>query len=142
MSGRVRLIEHGVVLQDFSGIADPAEALAAIAEARAFMETRPRGSVLVLTDVTGASFNQEIVDAMKELAVHHKPWVHASALVGLTPLMRIIYRAVVALTRREIRVCGSRVEAMAYLTARAVSAPSTTAGGAPQTPSGLRDDPR
>ena len=37
MSERVRLIEHGVVLQDFSGIVDPAEALGAIAEACAFM---------------------------------------------------------------------------------------------------------
>ena len=139
---RARIIEHGVVLQDFTGIDSPSEGLAAIEEARAFMEAQQRGSVLVLTDVTGSSFNQEMVDAMKDLANHHKPWVRASALVGLTPLMRVIYRAVVALTGRDIRVCGSRDEAMAYLKAKAVSGPSTTASGAPRTPSGLPGDPR
>ena len=134
MSDRIRLIEHGIVLQDLSGITSPSEALALIAEARAFMETRPRGTALVMTDVTGVSFNQEVVEAMKDLAAHHQPWVHASALVGLTPLMRIIYRAIVALTRRDIRVCGSRIEATAYLQARAVSAPSTGAGASRQKP--------
>jgi hypothetical protein len=133
---RAGRVENGVVIQDFSWIAEPAEALAAIAEARAFMETQPRGSVLVLTDVSGSSFNHDVVEAMKQLAEHHKPWVRASALVGLTPLMRVIYRAVVALTRREIRVCASRDEAMAYLLAQKalVTGPSTRGGAAPRTP--------
>lgn len=134
MSERVRLIEHGIVLQDFSGLTDPGEELAAIAEARAFMERQPRGQALVLTDVSGASFNQEVVDAMKELAAHHQPWVRASALVGLTPLMRIVYRAIIALTRRDIRVCGSRIEATAYLMARSLSAPPSEAAASPRKP--------
>ena len=126
MSDRVRLIEHGIVLQDFSGLTDPTEELAFIAEARAFMERQPRGTALVLTDVSGASFNQEVVDAMKELAAHHHPWVRASALVGLTPLMRIVYRAIIALTRRDIRVCETREEAIAYLLSkRAPAGPGT-----------------
>lgn len=124
------------MLQDFSGLTGPSQALAAIAEARAFMERQPRGEVLVLTDVSGTLFNQEVVDAIKALAEHHKPWVKASALVGLTPLMRIIYRAVVALTRREIRVCETRDEAVAYLLGRrgAVSGPSTAAAASPRKP--------
>ena len=78
----------------------------------------------------------EVVDAIKELAEHHKPWVKASALMGLTPLMRIIYRAVVALTRREIRVCETRDEAVAYLLGKrgAVSGPSTAAPASPRKP--------
>lgn len=124
------------MLQDFSGLTGPSQALAAIAEARAFMERQPRGGMLVLTDVSGTTFNQEVVDAIKELAEHHKPWVKASALVGLTPLMRIIYRAVVALTRREIRVCETRDEAVAYLLGKrgAVSGPSTAAPASPRKP--------
>jgi hypothetical protein len=117
---RSSVIEHGVILQDFSGVTDPADSMLIIANARRFMETQPRdGKRLVLTDVTGSIFNQEVVDAMKELAVHHRPWIRASALVGLSPLMRVVYRAIVALTRREIRVCESRTEAMAYLLAKA-----------------------
>ncbi|HET9752848.1 MAG TPA: hypothetical protein VFP52_07795 [Myxococcales bacterium] len=123
------------MLQDFSGLSGPSQALAAIAEAREFMERQPRGGMLVLTDVSGTTFNQEVVDAIRELAEHHKPWVKASALVGLTPLMRIIYRAVVALTRREIRVCETRDEAVAYLLGKgAVSGPSTAAAASPRKP--------
>ena len=157
MTDRLRIIEHGIVLQDFTGVTDTAEALQLIARARAFIERQPRGSTLVLTDVAGSRFNQKVIDAMKELAEHHKPWIKASALVGLTPLMSIVFRMVVALTRREIRVCGSRLEAMAYLKAQAstlttveVNTPgvaakppsaaaasglSTPAGASPQMPS-------
>ena len=133
MSERVRVIEHGIVLQDFT-YADPIEARAAIAQARAFIETLPRGSVLLLTDVTGSSFDQGVVDAMRELAAHHKPWVKASALVGLTPLMRVLYRAIVALTGRDIRIFETRAQAMGHLVSRSVSGPSTPPGASPQKP--------
>ena len=116
MTERIRVIEHGIVLQDFSNVASPEEGLRAIDEARLFMAKQPRdGSVLVLTDVSGSIFNQKMVDAMRALAVHHRPWIRGSALVGLTAIMRIIYRAVVAITRREIKVCETRAQAVAYL---------------------------
>ncbi len=133
MSDRVRVIEHGIVLQDFS-YAEPIEARAAIAEARAFMETQPRGSVLLLTDVSGSSFDQGVVDAIRELAAHHKPWVKASALVGLTPLMRVLYRAIVALTGRDIRVFETRAEAIGHLVSRAISGPASAPDASRQKP--------
>ena len=134
MSERVRVIEHGIVLQDFSRVSEPALALPIIAEAVRFMETQPRGEALTLTDVTGSNFNDEVISAIKALAEHHRPWVRASAIVGLTPLMRIIYRAVVAITRREIRVCDSRAEAIAYLLTKRISGPATSGGASPRTP--------
>lgn len=136
MSGRIRQIEHGIVLQDLSGLTNPADGIPFIEEARAFMERQARGETLVLTDVTGSIFDQEVIEAMKALAEHHKPWVLASALVGLTPIMRIIYRAVVALTRREIFVCETRDEGIAYLLAKRAStiARATSAGASPKKP--------
>ena len=134
MSERVRIIEHGIVLQDFSQVTEPRLALPLIAEASRFMESQPQGEVLVLTDVQGSSFNEEVIAAMKGLAEHHKPWVRASALVGLTALMRVIYRAVVALTRREIHVCETRAEAIAWLLSKRVSAPATSAAASRRTP--------
>jgi hypothetical protein len=44
--------------------------------------TRPRGSVLILSDFTGASFGEEAVRAMKESAVFDKPYIKKSAWVG------------------------------------------------------------
>jgi hypothetical protein len=114
----MRVIEHGIVLQDFSGLRVPADVVLFIGEARAFMEKQPKGEMLVLTDFTDSTFDREVASAMRTLAEHHKPWVKASALVGLTPLMRMIYRSIVALTRRDIHVCETRAAAVAYLVGR------------------------
>ena len=134
MTERIRLIEHGIVLQDFSRIRQTALALPIIAEANRFMESQARGEALVLTDVSGSTFDDDVIAAMKGLAEHHRPWVRASAVVGLTPLMRIIYRAVVAITRREIRVCETRAEAVAYLLSKRLSGPATSGSASPRTP--------
>ena len=142
MSERVRLIEHGIVLQDFSRIREPALALPIIAEAIRFMETQPRGEALTLTDVSGSSFNEEVITAIRGLAEHHRPWVRASAVVGLTPLMRIIYRAVVTLTRREIHVCETRAQAIAYLLSKRLSVPASAGDASRRKPSGPPGDPR
>ena len=141
MSTRVRLIEGGIFLQDFSHFADPQSALDAFRDARALMKVQPRdGSVLVLTDVTGSTFNQTVVDQIRELAVHHKPWVKASALFGLTPIMRVICRALLRLTGRDIRVFETRAQALDYL--QKFIAPASEAPASPQTPSSPPGGPR
>ena len=118
VSDRISVIEHGIVLQDFSGLRVPADVLVLIGQARDFMEKQPRGEMLVLTDFSDSTFDREVANAMRALAEHHKPWVKASALVGLTPLMRMVYRSIVALTRRDIHVCETRAEAVGYLAGR------------------------
>jgi hypothetical protein len=124
------------VLQDFSMLSGSSQVLDAIVEARAFMSQQQLGEMLVLTDVSGTTFDQEVIDAIRALAEHNRPWVKASALIGVTPLMRIVYRVLVALTRREIRIFNTRSAAIAYLLEkrRAVSAPSTAAAASPRKP--------
>jgi hypothetical protein len=115
MSERVRLIEHGVVLLDFSNIKEPDKELHHSAAAKKLISSHPRGQALVLTDVTGSNFSQASVESLKDLVNHNKPYVKASALVGLSALTRVVFRAVMALTRRDIRVFESRKEAIAFL---------------------------
>jgi HEAT repeat protein len=69
----------------------------------------------VLTDVTGSNFSQAAIESLKDLVQHNKPYVKASALVGLSALTRVVFRALLALTRRDIRVFESRAQAIAYL---------------------------
>jgi hypothetical protein len=112
------------------------EVLDAIAAARGFMAQQRRGEMLVLTDVSGTTFDQDVIDAIRELADHNRPWVKASALIGVTPLMRIVYRALLAVTRREIQIFETRAAAIAYLLEKggAVSDPSTAAAASPRKP--------
>jgi hypothetical protein len=126
LGDRVRIIEQGIVLQDFSGLRVVGQIVPLSAEAREFMEKQPRGEALVLTDFTDSTFDREVANAMRGLAEHHKPWVKASALVGLTPLMRLVCGAITALTRRDIHTCETRAEAVAYLVGRrATTAPES-----------------
>jgi hypothetical protein len=120
VSDRVRLIEHGIVLLDFSGISEPEKELHRSAEAKRLIASQPRGQALVLTDVTGSNFSQRTIESLRDLVQHNKPYVKASALVGLSALTRIVFRAIVTLTGRDIRVFESRAQAIAYLLSRRV----------------------
>ena len=113
--GRVRIVTHRgtpIVFQDFSKVSTVEEGLRAIDEARVFVERqRQPAGVLLLTDVSGSTFDQRVVDALKELAQHHKPFVAASAIVGLSPIQRVVYATVVKITGRIIRPFTTQEEA-------------------------------
>src|SRR5580658_10792602 len=51
-----------------------------------FVTTRPRGSVLILSDFRGASIDQEAIRVMKETAVFDKIYVKKSAWTGAESL--------------------------------------------------------
>jgi hypothetical protein len=78
--------------------------------------TLPLGSALVLTDFTGASFDQDAVMALKEAAVFDKPYIKKSALVGTASLPRHVYDGMKNFARREWGVFQSRTEAFDWLT--------------------------
>jgi hypothetical protein len=134
MSDRIRCIEHDIVLLDFSGIRDPDDNLHLAAEARKLVAAQGLGNALVLTDVTGSAFTEKAVNSLRDLARDNKPYVRASALIGLSALTRVVFRAVMALSSRDIRACGSRAEAIAYLLARAATSPSIGAAASRRTP--------
>jgi hypothetical protein len=62
--------------------------------------TRQRGSVFILSDFTGASFDEEAVRAMKEAAVFDKPYVKKSAWVGAETFPRLFSESLRSFSRR------------------------------------------
>jgi hypothetical protein len=80
-----------------------------------FVITRPLSSVLILSDFTGASFDEEAMRVMKETAVFDKPYVKKSALVGIGNLPREFYENLKSFSRREFPVFETRDEALAWL---------------------------
>jgi len=75
----------------------------------------PPGSVLVLTDFTGASFDRDALRAMKETAVFDKPFVKISALIGTESLPRDFYEDMTQFSRRELVIFKTREEALDWL---------------------------
>jgi hypothetical protein len=83
---------------------------------------QPRGSVLVLTDFTGAAFDRDALWAMKETAVFDKPFIKKSALIGTETLPKDFYEDMTRFSRRELLIFKTREEALDWLTADAVGA--------------------
>lgn len=79
------------------------------------VSTLPLGSVLVLTDFTGAAFDKDTFMALKETAVFDKPYVKKSALVGTSSLPKYVYEGMKNFSRREWSVFQSRTDAMEWL---------------------------
>jgi hypothetical protein len=116
---RTGFIEHQerqIVLMNFAGIQSPEEALLAIEEARAFVAAQPRRrNLLTLVDVTGSMQDNRVMEALKALAEHDKPWVLAGAVVGVSTLTRVLFRLVVMLSGRKLATFGSVDDAKDWL---------------------------
>ena len=122
MSEQIRKIEHGIVLLDFSNRTEPEPDLAQLEEAHQLIATHRPFEALVLTDVSNSVFNQTTIEVLRKFVERNRPYVRASALVGLSAITRIIFRAVTTLTGRDIRAFETRAEAVTYLLSKRASA--------------------
>jgi hypothetical protein len=77
--------------------------------------TRPRGSVLILSDFTAAMWDLDALRVMKESAVFDKPFVRKSAWVGAEGFSKEFSEALTIYSSREFRAFESREEALAWL---------------------------
>jgi hypothetical protein len=101
---RVKYITHKwmqILLLDFSYCgADDAQKTMDIA--KRLIRAESESSLLILTDVTGARYNLETVEKLKDFANGNKPYVKASAVIGLDGMKKIIYNAVRIFSGRNI----------------------------------------
>jgi hypothetical protein len=114
---RIHFISHQqkqILLVDFSHC--PSDEVEKIARAVPdYVITQPRGSVLVLSDFTGASLDQDAIRTIKETAVFDKPYINKSALVGGGNLSEVLGENLKDFSRREFPTFKSRQEALSWL---------------------------
>jgi len=117
MMERIRFFTHEgkqVLLVDFSNCSAK-EVEKITRTVPDYVTNQPRGSVLILTDFAGASFDRDALLAMKETAVFDKPFVKKSALIGTQSLPRQFYEDMKTFSRRELPTFETREEALAWL---------------------------
>ena len=117
---RVRWIEHQgarILYYDWSNVLDTDAAVELVRASAGAMDREPPGSVLALTNVEGSRFNKKVLDAALELMNGNKPYVKASAMVGLNALMRAALGALSKLSGRKLQAFGTVDEAKAWLLA-------------------------
>ena len=117
---RIRFIDHGgkrILLVDLSECNAP-EAEETVRRVPDIVSAEPRGSVLILTDFKGSSFDAAAQRAIKETAVFDKPFVKKSALVGTLSLPREFHDDIEKFSRRDFAIFGTREEALRWLVQR------------------------
>jgi len=117
MTDRLRFITHHgkqILLVDLSycSAAEVEKIVRAVPE---LVTTHPHGSVLILSDFRGASFDREAIRGMKEAAVFDKPYVKKSAWVGAENFPQEFSKSLRNFSRREFPTFKTREEALAWL---------------------------
>ena len=84
-------------------------------EGKREIRKHPPKSLLVITDITNTGYDTDVASMFKEYATHNTPYVKASAVVGASPLQRIILRAIITLTKRDFHLASTVDEAKDWL---------------------------
>lgn len=125
MPNYTRFISHQgkeIVFMDFSRVQDDEDAFDRLAQAKAFVARQPANSLLTVVDVSDSRFNTRVIAGLRELALHNKPYVKASALYGVSELQAIIIRGVNKITGRDLHVADGPEVALDYVVASQIQA--------------------
>jgi hypothetical protein len=103
---RARFIEHRGkrIFQLDCTDATVAEIDAIIAECARQVRMQPPDSVLTLTIAGGGKFGPETITKLKELTKGNKPYVKASAVVGISGLYKVVISAVSLFSQRSFHL--------------------------------------
>jgi len=87
-----------------------------IDDAKQWFQGKQQNSILTLTDVTNTRYDAETLNLFKDFTLHNKPYVLAAAVVGITsPLMKLAYNFVMAVSKRNVPIFDTREQAMEWL---------------------------
>jgi hypothetical protein len=103
---RINFIIHKwrqILLLDISHCSSD-EVIKTIDEAIGVIRSQPESSLLILTDVKDAGYDLEVIEKLKEFTGGNKPYVRASAVVGLDGLQKVVYNAVTLFSKRTLPV--------------------------------------
>ncbi|HYA23245.1 MAG TPA: hypothetical protein VEF05_03740, partial [Terriglobales bacterium] len=75
------------------------------------------GSVLALTDFTGAEVDKKVVTRIKEVATMDRPYVKRAAWVGTESMPHVFYENIKSFSQREFPTFKTREEALDWLVA-------------------------
>jgi hypothetical protein len=118
---RTQQIVHkgkNIFFMDFSSLNNLEEINGVISDSIRYIRNKPMGSLYCLTNITAMRFNNEIKGLFQDFVKGNKPYVKASAVVGLSGLQQIVYNGLMKITGREIKSFTTLAEAKEWLAAK------------------------
>jgi hypothetical protein len=103
-----------MLLLDFSHCGAD-EVINVIDEATKVIRSQPGSSLLIVSDVTGAKYDLSVIEKFKEFTSGNKPYVRASAVVGLDGLQKVVYNAVIPFSKRTLPLFDDIEEAKDWI---------------------------
>jgi hypothetical protein len=115
---RVTFLQYkgkAILLEDFSNMRPGPDFLALIKTAQATIARQPPGSVLALLDATGATYNAEIISALKNFVQANTPYIKCATVVGITGLLNVALVTITKVAGRSFHTFPTRQAAMDFL---------------------------
>jgi hypothetical protein len=115
---RVHMIDYlnkKILFIDFSDLKSFNEIKDVTIKAQEYIHSQPSSSVYTLTTVEGTHFNSEIREMFTVYMKGNKPFVKASAVIGVSGLKQIMYNTLMKLTGRDTRSFSSLDQAKTWL---------------------------
>jgi hypothetical protein len=82
-----------------------------------YVTAEPKGSVLLLADVTGARLDKKAMEVVKPALVFDRPHVKRSAWVGTESIPKVFFEQLKAFSQRDLPSFKTREEALEWLVA-------------------------
>lgn len=114
---RLRFIKHKghtIFLIDLSHCSSK-EMLVLLDQIKAAVERHAKGSLLILSDFSGAQIDKKVATRAKEVLVLDRPYVKKSAWVGTESLPHVFYENFKSFSQRELPTFKTREEALEWL---------------------------
>src|ERR1700756_621043 len=93
MDERISFITHrdkAIMVVDLSHL-EPKQILLMLEEIQRTVARHAPGSLLILSDLTGAHFDRAVATRIKEVAVRERPYVKRAAWVGVESIPKVYY---------------------------------------------------
>lgn len=115
---RLQFITHQgkkILVEDFTNLRTGPDFFDALKKAQTLIAQQPPKSVLAVFDVSGTSFNNETLNAVKEFTKTNTPYIKAASVVGITGLLQVALTAVSKFSGRDFVSFPTRAQAMDWL---------------------------
>lgn len=99
------LKHHGISVfyMDFSNLKTEAEIKLVIEESKSFIRKQSPSSTYGLANIEEMHFNNSIKDIFLEFVKGNKPYMKASAIVGVSGLKQILFNGIMKMTGRDVK---------------------------------------
>ncbi len=104
-----------IFFHDYSTLQSGKEIEEVMNSVKAYIHVQAPMTVYSLASIEGMHFNNVIKDMFSELLKSNKPYVKASAIVGVTGLKQIVFNGIMKLTGRDVKAFSSMEMAKDWL---------------------------